>query len=224
MNSRMRRIAVLWTLASMPNHIFAETFEYTIALLPDEACSKQISGINTQVANVLSGMPNLQETWHIKLYHAVYGEEDLKKITDILDLSKLQSIKLDLTAVHSYEDKWVNISVAHSDILEKMHQISVNSFSAFHKGMLSRINDSYANLKYNHQQQAVKYGVNDILEYYKPVITVFYIYPSNPSIQAVEKIVSLPTPIACNMNKIAVGKTSYNGNIIELVYSKTLAK
>lgn len=209
-----------------PNSLATRSFghkEYGIALLPEARCDEQANFLNRVIASNIKGAPNPVNNWHITLYQGAYDYEDITEI--IKNLKKLEFYPIDLkfTNIEPTSNRWVDYIIEKDPSLQELHEKIVDIASKYHKAPLVRADEAYSSLPADKRSQIDKYGSSGILEHYKPHMTIYYKYPADPNIvEIVKTIQPLVKQLQCKAQQIAIGELGYNGNMIRVVYTKSL--
>ncbi len=199
----------------------ADIKEYGIVMIPGKECIKKAVSFNQKIENTLKNesIEKVDNYWHITLYHGAYQQKDLLPLYKQLNELELNSFSITFTEIYDTLDRWIDWKVINNDELHSLHCKIVGVGSQYSQRPLKRSADIYSSLTDVQRKQVDKYGVQGILEYYTPHLTLFYAYPPNESLRkAVTALQPLPSNINCPAVSIAVGELGYNGNIINILY------
>ena len=195
--------------------------EYGIVIIPGKECIKKAVFFNQKITNILKdeSIEKVDNYWHVTLYHGAYRQKDLLQLYKQLSELELNSFSLTFTKIYNTLDRWIDWKVINNDDLHSLHCKIVGIGSQYSQRPLKRSTDFSSSLTDAQRKQVDKYGVQGILEYYTPHMTLFYAYPAN---EALQNATALLQPLLSNMNcaiaSIAVGELGYNGNIINILY------
>lgn len=214
---------IFLTLASTSQVLAIESNikEYGIVILPEEKCKKEAERLNINIAKILSHLENIENYWHVTLYHGAYETNDLHEIYSKLKELPLKPFTLNFTKIYSTSDRWIDLRTEKTEYLQNLHGSVVSLASPYHKRPLARSKDIYKDMTSDQRQQVDNHGVSGILTMYNPHMTLFYLYPPRPELQeAVVKIEnSFKKNIVCKASKIVLGELGYNGNIEKIIYN-----
>lgn len=193
--------------------------EYGIVLLLEDNSTKVAAELNKQIAAKLPELTNVNNNWHVTLYHGAYTKDGLDQIYAKLQSLKLEPLNLKFISIYPTADRWIGLGIEKSEGLQQLHTTIVKLASPYHKRPLQRAVDTYADSPVDKRQQIDTYGVAGILEMYKPQMTLFYQYPANSKLQEVAKEITAPVPMSGQVAKLAIGELGYNGNIVKIIYT-----
>jgi len=195
--------------------------EYGIVILPEEKCTKIAVKLNADITKLLPHLTNVQNYWHVTLYHGAYETKDLSHVYNKIKKLPLKSFTLNFTKVYSTSDRWIDLGTEKTKYLQNLHISVVQLASPYHKRPLARSSDVYKDMTSGQREQVSRYGVSGVLELYNPHMTLFYQYPPNPELQEVVKKIEnhFKENIICKASKIVLGELGYNGNIEKIVYN-----
>ena len=195
--------------------------EYGIVILPEEKCAQEAERLNRNIAKILSPLKNVNNYWHVTLYHGAYEKNDLNEIYDKLKGLQLKPLTLNFTKIYSTSNRWIDLGTEKTEYLQNLHISVVQLASPYHKRPLARSRDIYKNMTSNQREQVDNYGVSGILEMYNPHMTLFYQYPPRAELQqaAIKIENNFKENLICKASKIVIGELGYNGNIKKIVYS-----
>lgn len=217
-------LAMLMSVAA--NFAHASDGEYTIALIPEQKCIDEAKKLNAKAASLLKNHKNLHNNWHITLYHGVFKDSDLGVIKD--KLKQLHTKKFSVTfvpPVFDASDRWIDLGVEQSKLLKDLHIKTVDLISPYHVKPLKKAKDVYDSLTQAEKNNIDKYGVQGVLELYKPHITLFYQYPPSADLANAANSMKdeMKSNMLCKVEEMVVGKVAYNGNLTKIVKRIPLA-
>ncbi len=195
--------------------------EYGIVIIPGKECIKKAMFFNQKLTNILKdkSIEKVDNYWHVTLYHGAYRQKDLLQLYKQLSELNLNSFSLTFTEIYDTLDRWIDWKVINNDDLHSLHCKIVGIGSQYSQRPLKRSADVYNSLTDMQRKQVDKYGVQGILEYYTPHMTLFYAYPANDALQKATTVLQpLPSNMNCAAISVAVGELGYNGNIINILY------
>ncbi|AVP87742.1 hypothetical protein phytr_8090 [Candidatus Phycorickettsia trachydisci] len=202
-----------------------EVREYGIAVIPEAKCYKLASKLNQKISKLLPQFKNLPNIWHITLYQGAFEESDLVKIeSEILKLN-IKKFDITLTKFYTTADRWVDWGVEKTDIFDVLHRKVVNIASRYHLRPLNRVQDMLDGIEGEIKKQIDMYGTFGLMNFYKPHMTLFYLYPPSKSISKIPQIIEdgRYEGVSCKSDKLIIGELGYNGNIIRVVNVINLA-
>jgi len=217
-------VAIVWLIyVSAPQALAAENSikEYGIVILPEEKCTKAAENLNADITKLLPHLRNVQNYWHVTLYHGAYEIKDLSQIYSKIKELPLKPFTLTFTKISSTSDRWIDLGTEKTEYLQNLHVSVVHLASPYHKRPLARSADGYKDMTSDRRQQIDAYGVSGVLELYNPHMTLFYQYPPNSELQEVAKKIEthFKKNMICKASKIVLGELGYNGNIEKIVYN-----
>jgi len=199
--------------------------EYGIAIILEKKCCKLAQKLNQDISKLLPQFKNLPNIWHITLYQGAFKESDLLKIESaILDLN-IKKFDIKFTKFYTTADRWVDWGVEKTDILDVLHRRVVNIISPYHLRPLNRVQDILDGIEEKMKKQIDMYGTFGLMNFYKPHMTLFYLYPPSKSIRKIPQIIEDGRYEGINYksDKLIIGELDYNGNIIRVVNVISLA-
>ena len=215
-------ISVL-VLLSTANSIHAEkksVNEYGIVILLDKECTIKADSLNNEIANLLPSLPNPHNTWHVTLHHAALSETYINELKNSLSTLRLAPIDLYFDKIQTVDGRWINLNVKKNKDLSHLHNKVVKISEMYFQRALLRAHDVYHTLTDKKKSQVDNYGNYGILEDYRPHMTLFYQYPSDPKLEdAGIKIAKNIKPMKCKAKKLAITEIEYNGNISKIIHS-----
>jgi 2'-5' RNA ligase len=197
-----------------------EIQEYGIVLIPEAKCLEQAKRINAEIVAKLPNFTHVHNQWHITLYHSAYLKKDIPEIKKKLANLHASPLTLEFSSFSEFANKWIFWNIHKNHELQKLHERVVDLASPYHQRILNRVQDTYNSLEKGKRQQADQYGVDGILEFYNPHMTVFYQDPPDHKIEsALKNIQSIPEKTVCMASEIVIGELGYNGNILKVIES-----
>lgn len=210
-------------LFSVINSVHAEkksVNEYGIVILLDEECTKKADAINDEIASLLPDLHNPHNIWHVTLHHAALSETYLNELKNTLTTLSLTPVDLYFDKIQIVEGKWIGLNVKKNNDLLNIHNKVVKISEKYFQRALVRAHDIYHTLSDKKKSQVDNYGNYDILDDYRPHMTLFYHYPSDLKLEKVGiKVAKNIKPMKCKARKLAIAELEYNGNISRIVYS-----
>lgn len=197
----MRFFSILIIIYSWVCYVNAQNIqEYGIALKVDEKCMQQIVDLQKVIKNNMPDIIQPANTPHITLYQAAFFTNDLDSIKKHINSISLTQLPIEFQFP---DERLLALNVIKTSDLENMHRQIVKFFSPYHRQAIERMKASFENFSSEKQQQIIKYGTTNILEFYNPRLTLWYGYK-----QADERIDKVHTEI---WSKI-IDNISYNPN------------
>lgn len=212
------KILVLILLISVANIAIAKSKEYNIALTLNNDCTQIAKQINELSAASLNDIDNIENIPHISLYQIALNINDVNSIKK--NLSKIDLSPFNINLKFNKHNRVIALDASDNNFLKKLHENIVADFSRYTSQPIKRMLDVYNNLSSEKQKQIDKYGVTNILEFYKPKISLFYNYSNKDPrfdnlISDIEQ--KFPDEIQCRAEKLVIGELGEQGNLINIV-------
>lgn len=198
--------------------------EYGIAILPDAKCIEKATLLNKELSRKLSNFPNPVNQWHITLYQGAYGHDDIKQITQKIKKLSIPQFDISFNKIYSSSGRWIIYGVDNSQELQKLHEDVVSFAVKYHKHPIVRAKEIYDNSPREKKVEIDTYGTTEVMDNFKPHMTLFYKYPADPALeQASNEIMNLvESSFTCKAEQIALGEVGYNGNMVRIIYTKNI--
>lgn len=217
MISKAKSLFLVLMSLLITNISYAKSQDYSIVIVPDQICSKKLETLNSKLAQMFSGSDNPTNIYHITLFHGNYDQSDLATIKENIQTINESKFNVSiLSPILNIENRWFEANVRSSDNIQNLHRKIVEILNQYRKGPVQKMKDQYAQLPTQKQKLVDQYGMKEVLDSYRPHITMFYHYPVTHKIDNKSLESLLQEDFICGVEKIAIGEIGYNGNVIKL--------
>ncbi len=199
--------------------------EYGIALLLPDNYVTEAQRLSDQISRKLF-QRNLDNHFHITLYQGCFAEDQIREIFKKLSDQKFAAPGIKMSSDIEFQDKkYINWNVLENEKLKDLHSKVVITAAPYHQGILKRLADNNQKFDSKTQKQIDQYGVNGVLENYKPHVTLFYLPATNLEAKDLinENFIKDLTPTSTSTsnetaaNNLVIGEIGYDGNLVNII-------